>query len=266
MEVKDMTNVIHALLSSVCITIPEFIFMAIITLKLLKRNDMLDFYDLKNNLLSILTITIPPAILYDTLNYIIKTQSLINRIIAFILLYILLIYILKQRELCSYSKLKQKALIYLIISLLIVFAIEAVSFPIILKLLNKTYQTILLDFNLVLLCSLSSRIIEIIVLIVILVRKNRKYQINILEYIFKNKFFMKALISLVTGLIIIEGYFIKLIVLNDILTILGTIYEQLIIVIAFTFLIPGLLFLMLYSFINYSIMIINSEKQNVRND
>ena len=261
-----MEGIWQGSLSSACITIPEFTFMVIITLWFMKRNDMLDLYNIKDNLKSILLISVPPAILYDTLNYVVKTSPLINRVVSFTILYILLVHILKKREIFDYPKLKQKALIYLIVSLLGCFVIETVTFPIILKLLNETYQVIKLDFYLVLMCSIPSRVIQILILVFIFVKKNNRFQINILDYLFKNKYFMYLSTSLVLGLLVIESYFIKLIVYNNILENVNSIYEQLFIIIGITFVVPALLIIMVYSSINNIITVINSEKQTIRND
>lgn len=268
-EVRDMTNIIHTLLSSVLITIPEFMFMIIVTFKFMKRTDMLDLYDLKNNLISLSVITIPPALLYDILNYILKSSSLFNRIIVFTFLYIILVYMLKQkdrkREL-TYQFLKSKSVGYLIVSLFLALAIEAISFPVILHLVNKTIEEIKADFYLILICSSAPRIIDIIIIISIFIKKNNKFQISIVDYIFKNKLFIKIITALIVGLIIFEWYFIKILVYNNFLNIFDTIYEQLFVVIGVTFLIPGLIATIIYILINYCIMIINSEKQNFRND
>lgn len=254
-----MTDIIHSLLSSVCITIPEYIFIIIITLKLMKRNDMLDLYNLQSNIKSILLIVLPPSILLDISNYIIKFPSSINKLISLIITYILLIYILKKRSYIKYSYLKLKTFIFFILSLLISIAIEIIALPVIFNLINKTYEEIKMNFSLVIICSLSSRIIDLVILIFIFVKKNSKFQISISEYIFKNTFFRKMSISLGIGLIIYEAYVIKLILLNNLLNIVNTIYEQMFVVIGATFIIPSFLISLAYIYINYCIMI-SSEK------
>lgn len=261
-----MSSVIFSLVNSFLITIPELVFVTIITLRLMKRMDMLDLYSFKSNLISILLIASPPAILYDLLNYIVKSSQSINRILSLIILYLLLIYISKKREQVDYPKLKQKAFIYLMVSLFIPIAIEVISLPIIFKLLNSTYELIKSDYYLVFICSLSSRIIQFVILVFIFSRRNNKYQTNILDNLFKNKFFFKLTITMLLGLIIFEAYFMKSVLYNNLLDVYDTIYEQLFVVIGITFLIPGVVILVIYSCMNYCVMINNSEKQTFRND
>jgi len=234
----------------------------------MRRKEMLDFLNLKNNLISIFIITIPPAILYDVLNYIVQTPSSINRILSLTIMYILLIYILKRPEhsIINYSYLKSKAFGYLILSLLIPIAVESITYPIILKLVDKTPELIKSDFYLILLCSLSARILEIFILVFVFLKKNSKFQINVRDYIFKNKFFMRSTMGLIIGLIIFEAYFMKSLVYNNLLSVYNTIYEQLFIVIGITFLMPVMLIIAIYSFINYCLIINYSEKQIARND
>jgi hypothetical protein len=255
-----MTNIIHSLLSCVCITIPEHIFMVVITLRLMGRKDMLDFYNIKENLKSILKIVIPPAIITNILNYIIKTPTSINTLISLTILYLLLIYILKKRSIINYPKLYKKTFAYFALSVLISIIIETIAYPIILRLVGKTYDEIKLNFYLILICSLSSRIIDIMILTYIFVNKNNKFQINISDHIFNNKFFIRLFTSLIIGLVIFEIYFIKLLIHNNLLKIVETIYEQFFIVVGCAFIIPGSIIAIVYSCINYCI-IIKSEKQ-----
>jgi len=264
-----MNDIWHCLLSSICITIPEFIFVVIITLKLMKRNDMLDLYDLKNNSISIILIASPPAIIYDIMRHIIKSSTLINHLLAVIILYFLLIHILKKtlkKRSLDYPKLYSKAFAYLLLSLLLPLVIEMATLPIIFRLLNKTFETISLDFYLILLCSLSSRIIEIIIIIFILIKKNRKFQIKLGDYIFNNKFFMRLIISILIGLIIFEAFFMKYILHNNLLNVFDTIYEQLFVIVCVGFFLPCAIIVAIYSCVNYCVMINNSEKQTFKDD
>lgn len=255
-----MSSITFSLVNSFLITIPELVFITIITLRLMKRMDMLDFYNFKDNLISILLIASPPAIIYDLMENILKTPQTINRIISLLVLYILLIYILKKREYIEYPKLKQKAFIYLIISLFLPIAIEIISLPIIFKLLNLTYEFIKSDFYLVFLCSLSSRIIQFLILVFIFTKRNNEYQTNILDYLFKNKFFFRLTVSVLLGLIIFETFFMKSVLYNNLLNNYNSIYEQLFIVIGVTFLMPVAMILIIYSCLYYCVLLNNSEK------
>jgi len=254
-----MTNVVHALLTTICITIPEQVFMVVITLLFMGRKDMLDLYNIKTNITLIMKIVIPSSFIINILNFIIKTPSSINSLMSLTILYISLVYIIKKNSFIDYPKLYQKAFAFFILSIIISIAIETITYPIILKLMDKSYQEILKNFNLVIMCSLASRIIDIVILAYIFIKKNNKIQLSIGDYIFKNKFFMRLTVGLILGLILFEIYVIKLILWNDLLHIVSTIYEQMFIVIGSTFLIPALLITTIYSCINYCVTI-HSEK------
>jgi len=263
-----LENIIHGALSCICITIPEFMFMIIVTLKLMKRKELLDLYNIKNNTISILKVVIPSAFLLDILNYIIKTPPTINKTISFITLYIFLIIVLstKEHSYVEYSKLKEKAFKYFTKSILLAIAIESITYPIILQLTNKNYEEIKLNFYLVIICSLASRIINIVIICYILIKKNDKFQMDLGDYILNNKFFMRSTSGITIGLLLYEIYFVKLIIYNNLLSVIGNIYEQLFIVIGSTFLIPALITTLVYSYINYCVMLNRCEKQTVRDD
>jgi len=261
-----LENIIYCALSCIFITIPEDIFLIILTLRFMGRKEMLDLYNIKENLISILKIVIPSALSLNLLNFIIMTPTSINKIISYTMLYLLLVYILKKKSFIEYPKLYQKAFLYFILSILVIIAIEIITLPIIFKLVNKTYKEIQVNYYLVIICSLSSRIINLIILFTIFMKKNSKFQISIGNYIFNNKFFTRLLIGVTAGLVVSEAYFVKLILWNNFLNIIPTIYEQLLLVISFTFLVPSLIISIVYSCINYCVMIINSEKQTFRND
>jgi len=260
-----LENVVHSALSCVFITIPEHIFFIIVTLRLMGRKEMLDLYSAKENLITILKIVIPSALTINVLEYLAKTPSSFNKSITLILLYSLLIYTLKQRKHIEYPKLYQKSLGYFFLSIMGSVAIESVTYPIVTKLVGMTFEEIKLNFYSLLISSLSTRIINIMILLYIFINKNNKFQINIGEEIFNNKFFMRSTVSIIIGLTIFEAYIIKLVIHNNLLNVVQTIYEQLLIIILFTFLIPASLITIVYLYTNYCIMI-NSEKQNVRND
>lgn len=255
-----MTNIIQCLLSSICITIPEYIFLIIITFRMMGRKEMLDYFNLKDNLISIMKIITFPAILLNILNYILKTPSDINKIISYIVLYLLLIYILNTEKYSyiEYPKLKQKAFGCLFLGIIICFAIEAVTYPLITKLVGKTYDEIKLNISLVIICSLASRIINVVILIYLFIKRNAKYQFNLRDYIFHNNFFRRVSICLIISLLIFEMCFIKLLLNNNL--VIHNIYGQLFLIIGVTFLIPGLAILLIYSCLYFCVTIITSEK------
>jgi len=257
-----MNYVWQSLLTCICITAPENIFLIILTLRFMGRKEMLDLYNIKENLISILKIILPPSLLINFLNFLSITPLSINKLISFIVLYLLLIYLLKKHSFIDYPKLYIKTFTYFVLSILIAIAIEIITLPIIFKLVNKTFQEIKVDIYLIIICSLSSRIVDLVILLYIFLKKNSRYQIDIMHYIFNNKIFFKLLMVLVIGLIILEVYFIKLILLNNLLSIIPSIYEQMLLVVSFTFLIPSVIISIFYSCINYCVTVINCEKQN----
>jgi uncharacterized membrane protein len=146
------------------------------------RKDLLDLFNIRENLIIILKIAVPSSVKLDILNYLIKTPSSTNTFISLIVLYFMLIHIVKKNSYINYPNLYKKSLIYFVLSIFISVAIESFTYPLILKLVDKTYQDIIKDIYLVILCSLSSRIIDILILGYIFADKNSKYQFNINEY------------------------------------------------------------------------------------
>lgn len=262
-----INDLYQCLLSFVCITFPEHVFFVIMALKFMGRKDMLDLYNLKENFYDICKIVIPSSLTINILEYIIKTPSGFNKLVTIFVLYIMLVYILKTRSYIGYSKLYQKTFGFLALSILFSVVLESFTYPIVTKLVGMTYEQIKLDFYLVVISSFSVRIVNIIILVYLFVNKHNKFQVKIVDYIFNNNFFRRLVISSIIVLAIFETYIIKLVIYNNLLNVVQSIYEQLILVTVFTFLLPSLLLTMIYLCINYCVMIINtSEKQNISND
>jgi len=263
-----MFNLINSFLNCICITIPEFSFLIIITLLMMGRKEMLDIYNIKNNFISIMKIIIPSSIILDILNFINILPVVLNKLSSFCCLYVLMVIVLnsENHSYVEYPKLKQKAFGFLMLGILISIVIDMITSPIIFKLADKSYEEIKTNILLLIICSLSSRIINIIILLYIIINKNNRFQFNLINYIFNNKFFTRLTTSTIIGLVLFELYFIKLITINNLLNIIHTTYEQFFIIIGITFLIPSLIISIVYLCINYCVIIINSEKQTIRND
>lgn len=263
-----MFNLINSFLNCICITIPEFGFLIIITLLMMGRKEMLDIYNIKNNFISLMKIIIPSSIILDILNFINILPVVLNKLSSFGCLYVLMVIVLnsENHSYVEYPKLKQKAFGFLMLGILISIVIDMITSPIIFKLAGKSYEEIKTNILLLIICSLSSRIINIIILLYIFINKNNRFQFNLINYIFNNKFFTRLTTSTIIGLVLFELYFIKLITINNLLNIIHTTYEQFFIIIGITFLIPSLIISIVYLCINYCVMIINSEKQTIRND
>jgi len=256
-------NIIQGLLNWICISIPEFTFLIIITLRIMGRKEMLDVYDIKNNAISILKIAIPPTFILNFLHYIVGTPFAINKITCYTFIYILLIIelSLEKHSYIEYPKLKQKVFGFLLLGIISCIAIELLTYPIILKLVGKTFEEIQLNIYLVILCTIPSRILNLLIVGYILLKRNNKFQINLADYIFNSKFFSKMTTGVVIGLVLFEVYFVKLLTINNLLNIIDSIYEQLFIVIGGAYLIPGLIISMVYMYTNYCIYINNSNNQ-----
>lgn len=263
-----INNLYQGFLSCVFITIPEYMFIIIVTLRLMKRKELLDKYNIRNNLIAILKIVVPPAILLNILEYMIHTNSGFNKIFSFIILNVFLIILLsaKKHSYIEYPKLKRKAFEYFTKTVLLAIAIETVTYPIILNLINRSYEEIKLNLYLVILCSLAPRIIDIMILGYIFIKKNSKLQINMGDYIFHNKFFFRMTTFATVFLVILEASFVKLIIYDNLLSIAKNVYGQMAMVITISFLVPAVLVSIIYSSINYCAITLNSEKQNIRND
>ena len=258
-----MSNLIKGILSCALISIPEVTFMVILLIKFLDRKEFLDIYRIKENIKWYSMLIIPPAILMDILNYGIKINNkLISITICLSLIYIISIFVFKKTDHEEVKYLEFKIFISFAPIYISLIAIDLLTAPIWFKFLNLTYTQIFQDFHLVLLCSIPSRILELVAIIVILTKKNNTLQKNILYYICRNNFFKRSTIITMIFLLIFESFVLKLIAYNNLLDNLILLTSKIIFVIFFAYLVPAFIIVGLYMFINYTIIINNCVKQN----
>lgn len=257
-----MNDLIRGALSSLFISIPETTFMVLLLIRFSGRKELLDVYRFKENIKWYIILIVPPSILIDVLNYGFKIKPRgITVIVCLLLLYVLTIYVFKKTEYETVENLYFKVFIRIIPIYFILIILDLSNAFVWFKLLNLTYVEISKDIYLVLLCSLSSRIIEIMILIFILLNRNSKFQINILNSIYKNAFFKKFIAIIMSSLLIFEIYVVKLILFNNLLNIITSLLEQIFFIIFITYFIPALTLTSIYILIKYCITVIYDGKQ-----
>lgn len=258
-----MSDLLRGILSCTLITIPETTFMVLLLITFCGRKELLDIYRFRENIKWYVILIIPPSLLIDTLNYGFKIQVKgFSSLISLVFLYSLIIYVFKKTAYEDVKYLKSKVLLRFIPLCLSMIAIELCTAPILFYFLKLTYIEISKNIYLILLCSLSSRIIELGIMIVILVKKHRKFQINFLDYVYHNNFFRKFSTYTMILLLLFEVYVVKLIAYNNILNAIESLAEQIMFVVCFTYLIPFLILTGVYILINYCITLYNSDQQN----
>jgi len=258
-----MNDLVNGLLSCVFITIPETMFMVLLLIRICGRKDLLDVYRIKENIKSYIILIIPVSILMDVMNYGLKIKPRgVSVLTCLLVLYILTVYIFRKTEIEETKYLQFKVFMSLIPIYFILIMIDISNAFVWFNFLHLTFATISKNIYLVLLCSLSTRVIEFMILIFILVSKNGKFHVNIFNYIYNNSFFKKYVSTTMVLLLIFEIYIVKLILYNDILNTLTTLTEQILFVVCFTYLIPFFILTGVYIIIKFCIALIYDEKQS----
>jgi hypothetical protein len=262
-----MENLISCVLSCLFISIPETIFMVILLIRFSGRKELLDPYRFKDNFKWYVILIIPPSILMDILNYGLKIRpKSISTIICLLLLYVLSIYVFKKTDYEQKNLLFIKILLLFIPLFISLIVIDLLTAPVWFYLLGLTYNEISSNIYLVLLCSISSRIIEFLIIVYILIHKNSKFQINVLQYVYKNNYFKRISLLTLIGLLVFEMYVLKLISVNNLLNIFDTLTEQIVFIICFTYLAPSFILFTIYLMINYSANVINSVERDQKSN
>lgn len=254
-----MQDLVNIIICFCFLAVPEFIFMSILLIKFMGRKELLDTYRLRENIKWYIILVVPPSLTMSILLYGLKFQQNIASLISLLFLYLLSIYV--------FEKTKTEEVNYLIVKILIRFiplyisliAVDLLSAPFLFHILKLSYQDISKNIYLVSICSIPSKIIEIVIITFIITYKQRKFQINLLEYIYRNIFFRRFVIITMILLLIFE---ISVLVFfsnfsNNIHSIIG----QLILVICTTYLIPSIVIIGLYLMINHCVSLLNSGKQ-----
>ena len=255
---KDLINI------TICfffLAVPEMIFTTILLIKFMGRKELLDVYRFKENIKWYIFLVVPPSLLISICIYGFKTQRNFASTISLILLYLISTYVFKKTNIEEVKFLKIKIIIMFIPLYISLIAIDLLTAPVLFYVLHLTFEKIYNNIYLLLICSLASRIIEFSIIVFILTYKQRKFQINLLEYIYRNIFFKRFVIIAMILLLIFETCILKLVIYNNLLSILKSLTGQIIIVIGFTYLIPSIVIIGLYLIINHCVSLLNSVKQ-----
>ena len=256
-----MDNLVKIFINFFLIAIPEVIFMVILLIKFMKKNEFLDIYRFKENIKWYLILIIPPSLIISILLYGFAIQQNVASLINLILLYFLSIYVFEKTKIEEVNYLKVKLLIRFIPLYLSLMAIDLLTAPVWFYIFNLNYQEISKNIYLVLICSVPSKIIEFVIVIFIITYKQIKIQINILEYICVNIFFKRFVVITMISLLIFEICILKLILFNNLLNIMNTLIGQIVFIICTTYLIPSIVITGLYLIINHCVSLLNSVKQ-----
>lgn len=255
-HMKDLVNIIICFFF---MAIPEFIFMSILLIKFMGRKELLDTYRLRENIKWYMVLVIPPSLLMSILLYGFKLQQNIASLISLLFLYLLSIYVFEKTKTEEVSYIIVKIFIRFIPLYLSLIAIDLLTAPILFFILHLNYEEISKNISLVFICSIPSKIIELVIITFIITYKQRKYQINLLEYIYKNIFFKRFVVVTLILLLIFE--ISVLILFDNLLNSIHSLIGQMILVICTTYLIPSIVITGLYLIINYCVSLLNSGKQ-----
>lgn len=255
---KDLVNI---MINFFFLAIPESFFMVMLLIKFMDRKQLLDTYRMKENIKWYLILVIPPSLIMSILLYGFKIQQNIASLISLTFLYLLSIYVFNKTKTEDIDFLKAKILIKFIPLYISLMAIDLLTAPIWFYIFHLNYQEISKNIYLVLTCSIPSRIIEFLIIGLILTYKQRKYQTNLLEYVYKNTFFRRFVINTMVLLLIFEISVLKLILFNNLLSIIHSLIGQILLIICTTYLIPSIVIMGLYLIINHCVFLLNSCKQ-----
>lgn len=192
-----MQEIINSLFNLILVTIPEQLFLVVMTLILLKKFGILDILMWKQNIKWILIPAIPISIIED-----INAFFLSSPIITFINLiffYILMVYILRNNNDGNFTKNDHKRLFLNFgLSFLILGVLESITVPLMLILLDKSLtfinDNVLWNF----IASIPSRVFELLIVSFLIIKNNNVVKIKLLDFITKSNF---HLISIVTFII-----------------------------------------------------------------
>jgi len=227
-----MQGVTNALLNLILVSIPEETFLVVMTLILLKRFDMLDIRMWRYNIRWLVIPVLPVAILINVFRYIIIIPKPFVSLITLILINLLMVYVIRKTSIEINKRLIRKTVFFMLICFSILIISEIIYIPITLLLMKKdiSYFNNVVIYNFIL--SIPSRATQYSIIIYTIFNKNSKIHTNtiFINYLLKNKFLRTSSIVLIIMFDLSTIYFLKLIVINNILSTLG-LYEQMIIII-----------------------------------
>lgn len=255
-----LNEIIQALSVFSCITVPETVVMVMFTYIILGRHDLLDKYNLNHTIKQMSISVIPSALLLNLFIYVLKISAGFSKLMDFVLLYFLLLYVVNKNNYQNVIRYKIKILISLVCGYLFIAIIEAVYLYFLLNVTHQTFSMIANNLNIFLLASVPLRVVEFTAITLILLYKNKKKSTNILKIVLKNKTLLFLTVPTSVMILIEILYIVHLMLWRDILLNMA-LFDQLIFIIMFLFLIPSLLISWMYYFIIYFIKQENSLQQ-----
>jgi len=258
-----MQNTINAILNLILVSMPEELFLTVMTLIFIKRFDMLDVRMWRQNIRWIMIPTVSMALVINILKYYTYVSRPVVSLVSLIVFIILFNYIIFKNSF-EYNK---KSFFKIITGLLLSFVMLSISETIYIPIMLFMTKTSLIFFqhNVIynFLLSIPSRIFLYSVVGYVLIKKHNTVKVNIFEIIVKNTFLKFTTITLSLSIIFSMLYVIKLIGINNILNQLGE-NEQIFISIIILA-IPTILIMWLWSIINYIVVKEKSIRQAYEN-
>ena len=226
-----MQSITNAFLNTIFVGLPEQMFIVIITLSLLKINDLLDILMWKRSLTWIMLTALPVAIMANIFKYIIIVPKQNSILSIMFLMIILMEYIVITNSFDINISLIFKTAIYTVGSFVIVGIIEYAYCPLLLSLLDKPYSFFNDNVMYNILWAIPIKILHLCIVSLILVRKNSKVKINLFSSVIRNKFIISGLLLVLSTRVLVVNYMNKLVENNSIIIKLQFIDELIAIVI-----------------------------------
>jgi len=245
-----MQGVTNALLNMILVSIPEELFLTVMTLIFLKRFDMLDIRMWRYNLKWIMIPIVLMGLNINIMRYILHYPKVIVSLSSLIIFSISITYVIRKNSFDFNKRTYGKIFIAIFLSFSVFSLLEGVTCPIILYLMNKSIEffnnNILWNFVL----SLPSRIFGFILIGLLVVRHNNVINIKIFETISKNKFMLYSIVLFAVISNIITVYILKLIGIDRVLEGRVSLIEQACIIMG-SLIIPAIILSWMLLLINY---------------
>jgi len=243
-----MENIINAMLNLVIVSVPEETIWLLMTMIALKRFDLLDRYRWRENIKFILLPIITTAISINLFRYIIIIPKPIMTLISIIVFNVFIIYILKRTSFIEDKWLILKTLLFSFINLFIIILIENLYIVATLSILQISIDTINMNWLSNFLFSLPPRVLQILLVVYFLSRKENNLYLRVTKNIFYDRKICITIGVLITVLISIWIFSIQILGNYNILQ-LFTIGQQLFIGVMILFiptiLLGGLIYLVM---------------------
>jgi hypothetical protein len=211
-----MQEILLDLRDMLCFSIPEAIFITIMTYILLKKYNMLDKYKIKSTLINLLFPALISSIVLTLLGLL--NIGLMAKIIGLLVFYLILLYLISSTSYQKIHWLGLKVLMSFITSFFIAMMIEYLSLLLLMTLIKIDPTKLMMNdemFYTKLTTSLVWIVIEICLIFILYFKKDNKIS-YLLNIVFKNKKLLYFGIVLITINILLILEFIKLTLYNNI--------------------------------------------------